>query len=118
MKFEFGHVCLVSRDIDALAAFYIVTLGLQECWKTQYSTGGLSGYCVELADGKQIEMFKSDVADTGRAERVAHICLKVDDIESVQVWLEKRGVVQDGHKPGQELWIQDPDGNRIELRKK
>ena len=48
-----------------------------------------------------------------------HFCLEVDDMDAAIADIEKAGITVTGQKAGcdqsLQAWIEDPDGNRIEL---
>ena len=49
-----------------------------------------------------------------------HLCLTVDDVEAVTERMKAKGVAlltppKDGADGNRQAWIEDPDGNRIEL---
>ena len=54
------------------------------------------------------------------ANGLNHLCLTVDDIESVIEQLTERGIplyrpLKCGADGNRQAWIEDPDGNRVEL---
>jgi len=49
-----------------------------------------------------------------------HVCLSVDDLDKVAAQLKERGVplarpLITGRDGNRQLWIEDPEGNRLEL---
>ncbi len=119
-----GHVAIRARDLDTLLAFYTETLGLPEMFRLRADDGvGVRLVYVRVTDTVFLEFFPNGMGD-GPAPREAvglnHLCLTVDDIERVVAQLIERGVVLTrplvtGLDGNRQAWIDDPEGNRIEL---
>jgi catechol 2,3-dioxygenase-like lactoylglutathione lyase family enzyme len=66
-----------------------------------------------------IELFEGELGDPAERQSYRHICLEVDDIHATVQALSERGVqvgeVKLGKDQSYQAWINDPDGNRIEL---
>ncbi|MFZ0218083.1 MAG: VOC family protein [Candidatus Dormiibacterota bacterium] len=119
-----GHLAFRITDLDRALEFYCGTLGFREAFRL-HRDGQPSPWIVylQLAPGQFIELFpggEGEVPPRGRGAGYNHYCLLVDDLVATLAALRSHGVVIDGEpKQGQDgnwqYWIQDPDGNAIEL---
>ena len=120
---EFDHVVLRVRDQEVSRRFYMETLGLSLDHVNE------AFHLVQLRAGRQL----LDLLPLGEggdrlppAGRMDHLCLSIatEDLEAVVGWLRERGVRIDGDiasrrgafGQGPSVYIQDPDGYRIELK--
>jgi catechol 2,3-dioxygenase-like lactoylglutathione lyase family enzyme len=107
------------KDLDAAIAFYTGKLGLKHAFDFKDPQGKRFGVYLRAGRRTFIELF------TGKYERPAqppsyqHLCLEVDDFDKTVETLKSRGVEVTGVKLGDDhswqAWINDPDGNRMEL---
>jgi lactoylglutathione lyase len=118
-----GHVAIRARDFDRVLAFYTETLGLPEMFRLHQDNGDLMLVYVRVTDTQFLEFFPNGVGE-GSPPREAtgfnHLCITVDDIEKVVAQLTERGVplarpLITGKDGNRQAWIEDPEGNRIEL---
>ncbi len=118
-----GHVAIRTKDLDASLDFYCNKLGLKEIMRLHRDNGDLWLIYLRLTDDQYIEVFPDAVGDRApprEAIGLNHMCITVDDVESVVAQLDKAGVplfqpLKMGGDGNRQAWIQDPDGNRIEL---
>jgi catechol 2,3-dioxygenase-like lactoylglutathione lyase family enzyme len=112
------HVSFAVRDLEKSREFYEGILGLQ---KIERPDLGLPGVWYGAGDG-QIHLIQmpSGMSAGAQASRLTplanHCAFEIDDYETSVAALKRRGValVETRSEIGQ-LWIQDPDGNVIEL---
>ncbi len=118
-----GHVAIRARDLDRMLPFYTDTLGFAEMFRLHQDNGDLMLVYVRVTDTQYLEFFPNGVGD-GPAPREAvglnHVCLTVDDLDRVVAQLTERGVplarpLITGRDGNRQAWIEDPEGNRIEL---
>jgi lactoylglutathione lyase len=119
-----GHVAFRITDLDRALAFYCGVLGFREAFRLDRD-GEPSPWIVYLhvAPGQFIELFpggQGEVAPRGRRAGYNHYCLVVDDIRATLRELASRGLAITGEPVlgmdrNWQYWIQDPDGNAIEL---
>ena len=118
-----GHVALKVYDLDRSLDFYVNKLGFAEMMRMNKDDGSLWLVYLRITDTQFLEIFPG--ADTDRSpgwngNAITHICLEVDDLDSVVDDIEKAGIkLIIGKKTSadrnKQAWVEDPDGNRIEL---
>lgn len=98
-----GHVALRTKDVERSLDFYSGRLGFAEILRLHRDDGRLWLIYLRITDDQFLEVFPY-----------------VDDLERVVAQLRERGIpLTQGPKLGADgnlqAWIEDPDGNRIEL---
>jgi lactoylglutathione lyase len=117
-----GHIAIRVKDIDRTLDFYRDKLGFTEMFRLERD-GKLWLMYLRVTDTQYIELFPEAVGDRAPAREangLNHICLEVDSIDGVLADLDKAGIPiarekQMGADGNLQAWIEDPDGNRIEL---
>ena len=117
-----GHIAMRVKEIERTLIFYRDKLGFQEMFRLERD-GKLMLIYLRVTDTQYIELFPEAVGDRapGReANGLNHICLEVDSIDGVLADLARAGIPiarekQMGADGNLQAWIDDPDGNRIEL---
>jgi lactoylglutathione lyase len=118
-----GHVAFRVRDLEVSIGWYAEALGAQEAFRATEEGGAPLLVYLELAAGQFIELFpggKNPVEQPPAPIGYAHTCLVVDDLAATLAHLAARGVTPTAPprtgRAGQALaFIDDPDGNRLEL---
>ena len=118
-----AHVALKVRDLDRSLDFYVNKLDFAEMMRLHKPEGGVWLVYLRITDDQYRELSPDGVGDRapGRdATAVNHICLGVDDIDSVVAQIKQAGIKLTAEKKmgadyNYQAWIEDPDGNRIEL---
>jgi lactoylglutathione lyase len=120
-----AHVAIKTRDLDASLDFYVNRMGFREMLRLDKPDGSPGVWLVYLriTDDQFLEIFPE-----GQGERapgwndtaINHICLGVDGIDAVVAELGTAGVPlllprKAGADGNIQAWVEDPDGNRIEL---
>ena len=117
-----GHIAIRVKDIDRTLDFYRDKLGFKEMFRLERD-GKLWLMYLRVTDTQYIELFPEAAGDRAPprdANGLNHICLEVDSIDGVLADLGKAGIPiarekQMGADGNLQAWIEDPDGNRIEL---
>jgi lactoylglutathione lyase len=117
-----AHVALKVKDIDRSLDFYVNKLRFPEMFRLERE-GKLWIVYLRITDHQYLELFPEGAGDQapGRdATGVNHICLGVDDMDAVVAEIKKAGIALTAEKKmgvdhNYQAWIEDPDGNRIEL---
>lgn len=117
-----AHVALKVKDIDASLDFYVGKMGFPEMFRL-HRDGKLWIVYLRVTDDQYLELFPdgADHRAPGRdATGINHFCLGVDDIDVVVAELKTAGIPLTAVKKlgvdhNFQAWIEDPDGNRIEL---
>lgn len=116
-----GHVVLKVRDLDRSAGFYAGVLGLKEVARFPgrmvfFSAGSNHHDLAVLAVGADAP------SQPDHGVGLAHVALKIGDsletLREAQGVLEAHGVKIRGvrdHHVSQSIYLEDPDGNTIEL---
>ncbi|RYE39267.1 MAG: VOC family protein [Hyphomicrobiales bacterium] len=118
-----GHVAIKVTDLDRSLDYYINTLGFPEMLRLHKDDGSVWLVYLRVTDTQYLEVFpgaENDRAPGWNANGMNHMCLTVDDIDSVLAQLAASGIelllplktAIDGNR---QAWLEDPDGNRIEL---
>jgi lactoylglutathione lyase len=117
-----GHVAVRVKDIEKSLDFYVRKLGFREMFRLDRDNKLWIVY-LRVTDDQFIELFPEAIGDRSPpAEAIGlnHICLTVDDMDDALADLAKHNIPLYRPKKMQvdrnwQAWIEDPDGNRIEL---
>jgi lactoylglutathione lyase len=122
---QLAHVALKVRDLDRSLDFYCGKLGFEEMMRLDKPDGSPGVWLVYLriTDDQFLELFPDGVGDRapGRdAVAINHICLGVRDLDETIAQLKDKGIPLTVQKKmaadlNWQAWIEDPDGNRLEL---
>jgi glyoxylase I family protein len=117
------HVGLVISDLDRSLRFYCEGLGLELLRRSGPNADGVSSAVLKVGT-QEINLFcDPDGGSTqGRGpERIHHFCLAMDaaKIDELVVALRRAGIeIAKGpvqRRDGASLFVEDPDGIRVEL---
>lgn len=118
-----AHVAIKVSNLDRSLDFYINKLGFSEMMRLHNDDGSTWLVYLRITDDQYLEVFpgaETDRAPGWNANGMNHVCLAVEDIPNVVRQIEAAGIpllmplklALDGNW---QAWIEDPDGNRIEL---
>jgi len=134
-----GHVAIKVKDVDKSMGFYNGVLKFPEMLRLHHDDGSLFLIYLRITDTQYLEIFPNattDHAPGGDTNGVHHFCLTVEKLEPVlddivasggtlYAWtrtgsgMELRPTsepkISNGLDRNRQAWLQDPDGNRIEL---
>lgn len=118
-----GHTALLVRDMEASSKFYSQILGFTKAFSLANEEGKPWIEYFRIGENQFIELFySSDEPDRDSARRIGyqHVCYEVDDIKRTEAEITSRGgtidrPIKTGKDGNYQMWIVDPDGNRIEL---
>ena len=119
-----AHVAFRVTDLQRALDFYCGVLGFREAFRLERE-GEPSPWIVylQVGPGQFIELFprgEGTVAPRSQAAGYNHYCLMVDDLDRTLRELQARGLAvagepRRGMDTNWQYWIEDPDGNAIEL---
>ena len=122
---QIAHVALKVRDLDKSLDFYVNKLGFAEMMRLPKPDGSPGVWLVYLriTDDQYLELFpdgQGDRAPDRDATAINHVCLGVADLDATLAQLARVGIPLSAPKKmaadlNWQAWIEDPDGNRIEL---
>jgi len=118
-----GHVAIKVTDLERSLDYYVNKLGFPEMLRLKKDDGSVWLVYLRITDDQYLEVFpgaENDRAPGWDANGLNHVCLTVDNIDTVLAQIEKAGLplllplktAIDGNR---QAWLEDPDGNRIEL---
>lgn len=119
----YAHVAIKVSDLDRSLDFYVNKLGFAEMMRLHKDDGSVWLVYLRITDDQYLEVFpdaETDRAPGWNANGMNHMCLAIEDIEALVREIEAAGIpllmplkfAVDGNW---QAWIEDPDGNRIEL---
>ena len=120
-----GHIALRVRDLDKSVDFY-TKLGYPEFLRLTRENGETWIVYMRMADDLYIELFpggpKDQMNTPPEHTGVTHLSVMIDDADKAEEHLKKVGIpLMRPRNPGRSLdrnrgmWVEDPDGNRIEI---
>jgi len=118
-----GHVAIKVTDLERSLDYYVNKLGFPEMLRLGKDDGSVWLVYLRITDDQYLEVFpgaQNDRAPGWDANGLNHVCLTVDNIDTVLAQIDKAGLTLllplktaiDGNR---QAWLEDPDGNRIEL---
>ncbi len=118
-----GHVAIKVTDLDRSLDYYINKLGFPEMLRLTKDDGTVWLVYLRITDEQYLEVFpgaENDRAPGWNANGMNHMCLTVDNIDEVlariaAVGLELLLPLKTAIDGNRQAWLEDPDGNRIEL---
>ncbi len=121
---RFNHVGFRCKDIEASIKWYVDVLGFREAFRSHRPDGGLALVYVQFGPDQFIEFFPGgdgghvgEASETGSGYR--HLCVTVPDLRASLAILKGKGLAIKEPWVGMSgaliYFIDDPDGNKIEL---
>jgi lactoylglutathione lyase len=118
-----GHVAIKVTDLDRSLDYYEKRLGFPEMLRLFNDDGTTWLVYLRITDEQYLEIFpgaENDRAPGWAANGVNHICFTIDDLDASVARIEAAGITllspaKDGVDGNRQAWLEDPDGNRIEL---
>lgn len=118
-----AHLAFKVSDMDAALAFYCDKLGFKHKFDLEDNSGNPWIVYLEIAPKQFVELFYGKPEPKGQTDTAngyLHLSLEVPDIKETKAWLLRKGVTPDseigrGKDRSYQLWVSDPDGNKIEF---
>ncbi len=119
----FAHVAIKVRDIARTLAWYERVFGFREVMRLNNADGSLFLIYLRVTDTQFLEVFpnaREERALDNDGNGINHFCLQVSDPDAAKARIDELGIPLlwpyglgiDGNR---QFWIEDPDGNRIEI---
>ena len=105
------HTSIRVADFERSRAFYEGLLGMQQVSRPDL---GFPGGWYGLGDG-QLHLIQSGKMGPEIDPTDPHFAIEVEDFEVTKQTLREKGI--EYFELGPQLWILDPDGNVVELRR-
>lgn len=125
---QLAHLNFVTHDLSKIIDFYVNKLGMEVKFTLDNKQGQPFGYYFGCGNTTFLEFFDQAMAAEvwgGNVEeltigtRYKHFCLEVTGLDEYCKTLRDRGVdvteISMGMDNSRQAWVDDPDGNRIEL---
>lgn len=134
MRARLDHVAVNVRDVSAMMQFYAGVLGLEPLRQDLFEAGKVLFPSVRLSEHSILDFFPAALWEkdfvleaTTRRSRMNHLCLALSeqDFAACEKRLEQAGVEVligpaprwGAHGTGTSIYVLDPEGNMVELRK-
>jgi lactoylglutathione lyase len=127
---QLGHLCLRTHQLPVMVAFYRDVLGLKVKFGLKHDDGTEFGFYLAAGNTTFVEIFDHQGAakqwggDGAPLKPNAntyynHFCFEVTGLEEMVAQLQAKGIevrpIAVGMDHSKQAWIDDPDGNAIEL---
>ena len=119
-----GHIAIKVNDLDASLAFY-EKLGFPEILRLLNAKGKPWIVYLRITDNTLLELFPGGTGAPVPGPEITgvnHLSLAVGDLDATEAALRSEGILlsrprKDGRgvDGNRGMWIEDPDGNRIEI---
>ncbi len=113
------HIVLNVSDVERSLAFYSGTLGLEPVRVEEWRAGKVPFPSIRIDPSTIIDLFNRPRGESN----IDHICLAVEPLDWQEIVDSGVFKVVDGpgrrfgaRGDGESLYVQDPDGNTVELR--
>jgi len=125
-----AHLCLKTDKLDELVTFYRDIIGLPIKFDLKNDEGVSFGYYFDLGNRTFLEIFDNKLAarqwdyspdplERPKAMHYGHFCLESADLAKLKTFWLSRGLksseIRKGMDGSLQMWIEDPDGNSIEV---
>lgn len=118
-----GHVAIKVKDLDASLDFYRERLQFPEMLRLKNEDGSTWLVYLRITDDQYLEIFpgaENDRAPGWNANGVNHMCFIIEDLDGTTERIKAAGIkltaeIKQGLDGNRQAWIEDPDGNRIEM---
>jgi catechol 2,3-dioxygenase-like lactoylglutathione lyase family enzyme len=114
-----AHVCLHVKNLQRTMAYYH-KLGLTDGFTF---TRKDKDYGIYLKIGGEtfLEIFEEPEKGAGTEGGIAHFCLQTENLDELMAHLDEQGVEYTKKELGADetwqIWLKDPDGNRVEVHR-
>lgn len=118
-----GHIAIKVKDLDVSLDYYTNQLGFPEMLRLHHDDGSVWLVYLRITDEQYLEIFpgaENDRAPGWNANGANHMCWTIDNLDACVADLKSKGInmmaeIKSGADGNRQAWLEDPDGNRIEL---
>ena len=118
-----GHTAIKVKDLEKSLHYYKDLLEFPEMLRLHHPDGSVWLVYLRITDEQFLEVFpgaENERAPGWNANGPNHLCFTVDDVDAVTARMKANGIEmlmppKDGADGNRQAWIEDPDGNRMEL---
>lgn len=118
-----GHVAIKVTDLDRSLDYYVNKLEFPEMLRLHHDDGKVWLCYLRITDEQYLEVFpgaENDRAPGWNANGMNHMCWTIDDLDATVGRIKAKGIellseIKKGADGNRQAWLEDPDGNRIEL---
>jgi catechol 2,3-dioxygenase-like lactoylglutathione lyase family enzyme len=125
---QLAHINFFTNDLTKIIDFYVNKLGMKVKFTLKNNEGVPFGYYFDCGNSTFLEFFDQDLASRFWGFSVEtlvigtqykHFCLEVTGLDAYSKTLRDKGLsvteITLGMDNSRQAWINDPDGNAIEL---
>ena len=117
---RYGHVNLNVVNLDRTIHFYRDLMGLDFAYQMKNEEGGIVCTYLATPDGNFLELIEKNLKPGEKAFNAAHICFEVLDVDEFMEHCKKVGIEivggpSRGYDGNPKCFVNDPDGNRLEI---
>lgn len=118
-----GHVAIKVTDLDVSLDYYINKLEFPEMLRLHHDDGAVWLVYLRITDDQYLEVFpgaENDRAPGWNANGMNHMCWTIDDLDATVARIKAKDIelmseIKKGADGNRQAWLEDPDGNRIEM---
>ena len=118
-----AHIAIEISNLEKSLHFYVDTLGLHYHFDGKDENGVVKMAYLKVSEGVFLELFATGIHQPERKHWLIgfhHLCLGVDDIHQAEAHIRNSGYeikksATLGSDGSWQCWVDDPDGNPIEL---
>jgi catechol 2,3-dioxygenase-like lactoylglutathione lyase family enzyme len=112
-----AHIAVFAHDFEKSRAFYRDFLGLEEPYTLAKPDGSPEMAFFKINDRQYVEILPEDAPET---DRLSHISIETDNIESMRRYLAAQGVAvpakaSKGRTGDSSFIVKDPEGHAVEI---
>ncbi len=114
-----GHIAFAVSNLEKSLEFYEKILGFKRLFNLERD-GKILLVCLKITEDQYLVLFSKEEISQRENQNFMHLCFITDDILDTVKKIKDRGWQIDGDPilgldGNYQAWIEDPDGNKIEI---